>query len=55
MKPRFLTSMKLIAQYVSIIASTALTTAMLFVVLTWEFLSAIFGVVILGKDTEDLI
>jgi hypothetical protein len=55
MKSRFLTSMKLLAQYVSIIASTAVTAAMLFCVLTWEFLAALFGVVVLGKNEGDLI
>ena len=47
--------MKLIAQYVSIIASTAVTAAMLFCVLTWEFVAALFGVVVLGKNAEDLL
>jgi hypothetical protein len=52
---RFFKSMKLIRAYLSVIIGSSLTCLAALALFTWEFIGALWGVVVLGKNAEDLL
>lgn len=55
MKAKLFTAMKLIGQYVGAALGVTAMSVMLVCALTWEFIRALFEVVVLGKTEADLL